>query len=280
MASIPKDGVTAGSRSACGTSPALVADPVVVTTLRSPGIPLELRAAIDFDVSTVVDDVDELVRVAGSIRNGIALFDAETFPTGSDLRSWRTAQRSSWSTVLSVEFDARAALAALTCLREWPVAVMVQTHKAPRIHARALLDRAAALRQSCRMLAHLPPQLTTAAPPFALRIITAYASPFGPASLKELAAVTGRGEHRTGQLLRAIRIPSSYLFFSASRVLRAWDDVAMAELPIQEIARRWGFGTRVTLHSEWEDVTGMSVRAARGVELSDARLEAIAARVF
>lgn len=130
------------------------------------------------------------------------------------------------------------------------------------------------------MVSYLAPRLMSMKPIVAAHLVAAYASPRWPQSLKQLAAACRMCERHVRRLISNIGIPSSYLYFAASRVLRAYGDVSRGELPLVEVARRHGPGTARTLRTQWLDATGAPLDSARGVVLTDAMLESLARRIM
>jgi methylphosphotriester-DNA--protein-cysteine methyltransferase len=255
----------------------------LVITLQGHKAATESHYAVGASVPTFrVRNLEGLLSIAEDVPNGLVLVRAESFGGPDDLSLWRSVHPFDWMTVLLLSVNAASLCATLSWLTNWPLPVLLDQPTAETLvdsDADALAQHAADVRESCRMVRYFAPRLMAASPIVAAHLLAAYASPRMPNSLKQLAADCHMSERHIRRLLLTLGIPSSYLYFSASRVLRAYGDVFRGELPFTEIARRHGFGTRRTLRAQWWDVTGAPLERARGIPLTDAMLASLARRV-
>ena len=228
-----------------------------------------------------VRSLEGLLSIAEDVPNGIFLVRAEGFEGPHDLHRWRSAHPVDWTTILLLARNTASIRATLSWLTHWPLPVLLDRPASgliaadERVHAKCW----AAARESCRMIRYLASELMSANPIVAASLIAVYGSPHAPDSLKQLAADCRMSDRHVRRLMTSLGLPSSYLYFSASRVLRAYEDVVRGELALAEIARQHEFGTARTLRSEWLDVTGAPLQSARGVPLTDGLVASIAERM-
>lgn len=256
--------------------------PLVVITLQGHKPTTQFHYAFSGSVVAFrVRSLEGLLSIAEDVPNGIVLVRAESFESPDDLYRWRSAHPDDWTTILLLSVNATSLCATVSWLTHWPLPVLLDPLAGPSIDsdAGALIEYSLAVRESCRMIPYFASRLIAATPIVAAHLVAAYASPRGPDSLKQLASECHMSERHVRRLSLSLGIRSSHLYFSASRVLRAYGDVVRRELSLAKIARRHGFGTPRTLRSEWLDVTGAPLESARGVPLTDAMLASVARRV-
>ena len=229
--------------------------------------------------------VQGLLSFADACPGGVAVISPDDVTDPHNLTTWRAACPADWVTVLRLRDATASVRAAIQWLAWWPLPVWVESlHFAdyPRgtggVHPSA--DYWSTVRDSCRMVRLFAHRLDSARPAIAANLIGVYAAPDGPASLKQLAGLCGLSDRHARRQLRAAGIRSSHLFFSGSRVLRAWRDVVRHEEAWEKVAHRHGFGSARTLRSEWLMTTGTYGPDQQESEPDDAALMSIADRIF
>lgn len=226
--------------------------------------------------------VECLISISRAVPNGLAVLYAHRSDRVSTLNAWRAAQPQDWGTILVAVPNEVSMQATLAWLHEWPLPMIVETETHLPWTAADLLEWEVetATRESCRMMRYLARRLMGARPALAAQLASVFAAPKSADSLKHLALLCHLSERQVRRQLRASGVQSSYLYFAASRVLRAYGDVCIGMRSSTDIAQRHGFGEPRTLRAQWRDVTGAALACSRGHELTDSVLGAIALRVF
>jgi AraC-like DNA-binding protein len=222
-----------------------------------------------------------LIRIASTIRSGIALIDMSNLSDDLAWSEWRRTRNEDWLTVVYGDTRKADRRLLLDRLAECPSQACIGVGVGwPAAH-NALSRGVRAVRGSCRMLPFLAPRLASlTSDPLAFALLQVYASSDGASSLKSLSGRCGLTPTHARRLMRAAGVTSSHLFFSAARVLRAHDSVSDRRTPLAEVALTFGFGTPVTLRREWNCVMGAPISTARGTALSDVAVAGVAQRVI
>lgn len=223
-------------------------------------------------------DLDDLLHIVQRLPPGIVLLRPEAFAGPAEFQDRFRWQWLGWTMVLWFEIDARGVAAALAWLELSALPILPDlSERSEQMWAR-FVDESRSLQQSCRVLPFLANRLRHASPLFAANALAVYGSPSPPNLLKQLAANCGVSERHCRRLLSEAGIESSHLFFSGSRVLRAYHDVITRRETLVTTARKHGFGTARTLRQQWREVTGKSIATSADASPSDTQVLGIALR--
>lgn len=160
-------------------------------------------------VALRVRTLDGLLSIAEEVPNGLVLLRADSFRSADDVCRWRSAHPSDWVTALVLSTHAGSVRATLAWLSQWPLPVLLDRPTGPTGSCidgavAPLLQCAADIRESCRMLPYFASRLLKVIPIVAAHLVAVYGSPCRPTSLKQLAAECHKSDRHVRRLLRAL----------------------------------------------------------------------------
>jgi hypothetical protein len=248
-------------------------------------LPPELiaHAEADLDATAVVVPVrggQDLHHLVGGISSGVMLVEPAAYLAADEGGRWLRDGQPGWITVLYCRADAPDVARLLDCMTVRPTPVVLSGWRPSRLAPRTLLEERAAMQRGAALLGLFARRLMPLHAPLAAHIAAMFASPNGASSFKELAWRSAEPESSARRRIGSIGIRSRRRLIAASRVSRAWDDVANEAHSLSEIARRHGFGTRRALRHQWSDVTGATIETALGVPFGGVICESIVERLL
>ena len=228
-------------------------------------LPTSARSSALFGSGAIlhVRSIDRLLAIADDLPEGVLILRAESFDGPDCLDLWRSVHPSGWATILVVSPNTTSIHATLDWLCEWPLPVHVE-HKSGFPLPGASVAAIESLQHAIRVLPYIARRVRCANPFVATNLVAIYGAVGPPNSLQQLAVECQMSERHVRRVLRTLGVESTCLYFAASRVLRAYNDVASGQLALDDIARRHGFGTSRTLRSQWGHVVGVRLSESRG----------------